>query len=631
MMMRTKFNNMPYTKGIVIFFIDLFIFATSTVLAFSFMALIIRRTLDMFQSLTVISLSSLLISAVLIGVFALHRNVVRHFGLSGFQKILYISLIKSILLVGVVLITIGDYLVMALYFGVLDFLISFLLCGGFKLFVLSIFRYFSDSMGEVKNIFIFGTTGQNSNILVSINSDVNSRYCVRGLLTRNNSRANNIIGAHKVFDINKSDEEIVDIFRKNNVNSVLFTSKTRLDAERKEFVDFCVKNKIQILLDQGTRNVEDVNNFEVANIKPIQIEDLLEREEINIDIDKVSSEIKGKVVMVTGAAGSIGSEIANQVISFGAKKIILLDNAETPLHNINIRFKKEYPHVDIVYVLGNVCSRSRISGVIGKYKPAVVFHAAAYKHVPMVEYNPCEGVMTNVWGTVNVAQRSIEEGVKKFVMISTDKAVNPTNVMGATKRMAEMCVQRLNINSNTDFITTRFGNVLGSNGSVIPLFKQQIAVGGPVTVTHPDIIRYFMTIREACRLVLQAATMGNSGEILVFDMGEQVKIVDLARKMIQLSGYEPDVDIMIEFIGLRSGEKLYEELLSSEEATDATQHSKIRVAHTVVPDGDDFERKVKELVLCARRFDVDETVIRLKSLVPEFKSNNNPDFEKFDK
>ncbi len=374
--------------------------------------------------------------------------------------------------------------------------------------------------------------------------------------------------------------------------------------------------------------VDHQTSIPQCQIKPVQIEDLLHRDEIQIDLHSIENEIQGKVVMITGAAGSIGSEIVRQVALFGARRLILFELAETALHELQLKMRRKFPNLDVKYILGDVRSKQRVKTVIEQYKPNIIFHAAAYKHVPMIEKNPCEGVMTNVWGTVNVAQRAIENGVEKFVMISTDKAVNPTSVMGATKRIAEMCVQSMNRQNKTAFITTRFGNVLGSNGSVIPLFRQQIAVGGPVTVTHPDITRYFMSIPEACSLVLQAATMGHAGEILVFDMGKPEKIVKLARKMIKLSGFEPDCDIKIEYIGLRPGEKLYEELFSSDEDM-ATSHKKINIAKCREINHDLIEKTIKRLALHARQTDVEATVRLMKLLVPEFISQNS-EFEKLD-
>jgi FlaA1/EpsC-like NDP-sugar epimerase len=331
------------------------------------------------------------------------------------------------------------------------------------------------------------------------------------------------------------------------------------------------------------------------------------------------------VVLVTGAAGSIGRGITIRLLEFNPRHLILLDMAETPLHELELELTRNFPGRKITFVLSDVRSKSKICDLFSRYRPDLVFHAAAYKHVPVIEQHPCEGILTNIWGTINTARAAIVSGVEKFVMISTDKAVNPTNVMGATKRIAELCVRGLGGNGGgTKFIITRFGNVLGSNGSVIPIFREQIALGGPLTVTHPEMTRYFMTIPEACRLVLQAAAMGSGDEIFVFDMGQQVKIDNLARRMILLSGLVPDEDIMVEYTGLRPGEKLYEELLSEAEATVQTQNEKIRIVTTDRIETTDIERDVAALIRSAVRCDADASVRLMKKVIPEFKSVNSP-------
>ncbi len=372
-------------------------------------------------------------------------------------------------------------------------------------------------------------------------------------------------------------------------------------------------------------------------INTITIGKILQREEINTDIQSIVNNFNGKVVLVTGAAGSIGSELCRQLASFGVSKLILFDNAETPMHNITLELKGLFPELECFAFIGNVCSRNRLRALFKRYSPDIVFHAAAYKHVPLMEQNPCEAAYVNVTGSRIVADMCLEHNVEIMVMISTDKAVNPTNIMGASKRLAEIYVQSLGIaiangkvEGRTKFVTTRFGNVLGSNGSVIPHFQKQIASGGPVTVTHPEIIRYFMTIPEACRLVVNAATMSNGHDIYIFDMGEQVKIVDLAERMIRLSGYEPYKDIDIIFTGLRPGEKLYEELLSSEENTIATSHKKIRIANVRKYDYSSLVELYDELERLSIEVEVDECVKLMKRIVPEFISNNSK-YEEFDK
>ena len=342
------------------------------------------------------------------------------------------------------------------------------------------------------------------------------------------------------------------------------------------------------------------------------------RKEVEVDSKAIECEIRGQAIMVTGAAGSIGSEISRQAAQLGARQLILIDCAETAMHHIRLEFEKSYPDTAIEYKIGDIRDDKRIGSLIAHFRPSIIFHAAAYKHVPMMEANPRESIRTNVGGSVNIAKHALLCKVKKFIMISTDQAVNPTNIMGATKRLAEMYIQSLNGEGHTEFITTRFGNVLGSNGSVIPHFEKQIHEGGPVTVTHPDIIRYFMTIPDACRLVLQAATIGKSGEILVFDMGRPERILDLARKMIRSSGYEPETEIDIVFTGLRPGEKLDEELLTSDEETQATQHSKIRIAQSSNHDAEHLIQNIDQLLYNASNCSIDEIIILLKKIVPEF-------------
>ena len=373
-------------------------------------------------------------------------------------------------------------------------------------------------------------------------------------------------------------------------------------------------------------------------VRPIKIEDLLGRSEIHINMEEVMTEFCGKVVLVTGAAGSIGSELCRQLAQMNIKKLIMFDSAESPLHNVRLEFEKNYPGLDFVPVIGDVRVKERLRMVFETYQPQIIFHAAAYKHVPLMEENPCEAVLVNVVGSRQVADMAVEYGAEKMIMVSTDKAVNPTNVMGCSKRLAEIYVQSLGcairegkVKGRTKFITTRFGNVLGSNGSVIPRFKEQIENGGPVTVTHPDIIRFFMTIPEACRLVMEAATMGEGNEIFVFEMGKAVKIVDLATRMIELAGYRPGEDIEIEFTGLRPGEKLYEEVLSDKENTIPTENKKIMIAKVRHYEYTDILETYGEFEKLSRTVKIMDTVRLMKKVVPEFKSKNSPRFEVLDK
>jgi FlaA1/EpsC-like NDP-sugar epimerase len=373
------------------------------------------------------------------------------------------------------------------------------------------------------------------------------------------------------------------------------------------------------------------NQKEISQkIKNIQIEDLLERKPIVLDDRSITKQLKDKTVLITGAAGSIGSEIVRQVLSFNPKVVLMLDQAETPLHQLTLETQALATDTIIYSVIADVRSKKAMESVFATYQPQVVYHAAAYKHVPLMEENPAQAIVTNVKGTKNVADLSCKYGVAKFVMVSTDKAVNPSNVMGASKRIAEKYVQSLQWKHKkehsdvvTKFITTRFGNVLGSNGSVVPLFTKQIAAGGPVTITHKDIIRYFMTIPEACQLVLEAGAMGNGGEIYIFDMGKPVKIYDLALKMIKLAGFTPDVDIKIEVVGLRPGEKLYEELLNDSAKTIPTHHDKIMIAQEMEEEFEGLHQDIIELITGSDVFDNDAIVSQMKKIVPEFKSLNS--------
>ncbi len=435
----------------------------------------------------------------------------------------------------------------------------------------------------------------------------------------------------------KDEECFNKLIHKKCIGGILFARYENTREEEGRLLQYCKRNGLKTLIAPSISEADENGSFHQW-VRPIKIEDLLGRSEIHINMEEVMTEFCGKVVLVTGAAGSIGSELCRQLAQMNIKKLIMFDSAESPLHNVRLEFEKNYPGLDFVPVIGDVRVKERLRMVFDIYHPQVIFHAAAYKHVPLMEENPCEAVLVNVVGSRQVADMAVEYGAEKMIMVSTDKAVNPTNVMGCSKRLAEIYVQSLGcairegkVKGHTKFITTRFGNVLGSNGSVIPRFKEQIENGGPVTVTHPDIIRFFMTIPEACRLVMEAATMGEGNEIFVFEMGKAVKIVDLATRMIELAGYRPGEDIEIEFTGLRPGEKLYEEVLSDKENTIPTENKKIMIAKVRHYEYADILDTYAEFEKLSRTVKIMDTVKLMKKVVPEFKSKNSPRFEVLDK
>lgn len=442
---------------------------------------------------------------------------------------------------------------------------------------------------------------------------------------------------------NFSPDTVGEIFKKHQAKTLVFL-QSHMEMMRSGFADNFIRNQIKLKMlnqyEEFDMNEKGSATHFSANVNAIKIEDLLSRPVIRNENPLVKEQIHDNTVLITGAAGSIGSEIVRQVAAFGAGCIVLLDQAETPMHNMQLEMEEHFPDVNVEYYVADVTNRNRLERVFRKYKPQIVYHAAAYKHVPMMERNPSEALLTNVAGTRNLADLSLQYGVRKFVMVSTDKAVNPTNIMGASKRIAEIYVQSLFLRameqngadkqSVPQFITTRFGNVLGSNGSVIPIFRHQIEQGGPVTITHRDIIRYFMTIQEACSLVLEAGCMGNGGEIFLFDMGEPVKIYDLARRMILMAGLKPEEDIKIIETGLRPGEKLYEELLNDKEKTLPTSNKKIMIAKVRQYNFNAVNAHIDNIIRLASEGNVHDMVMSMKELVPEYVSNNSV-FEKIDK
>ena len=480
---------------------------------------------------------------------------------------------------------------------------------------------------NIKNAFIYGIQGDGIGLAKQVRNDKPMKFNVVGFISdRENAMHGRLMG-HKVYPLNES---TIKVMKKNNVEILLVSAGAiSLLRDNKDFQNALLEEGIRIYM--PTTQEWNTNQ---QQLKEVSIEDLLPRDEINIDMESVGIMLRGKRIMITGSAGSIGSEMVKQIARFEPNELMLIDSAETPQHDIRLLMAKQFPNIKAETIVTSISNKTRMEHIFKTFTPDYVFHAAANKQVPMMENNPCESVQNNIYGTKIIADLSVKYGVRKFVMVSTDKAVNPTNVMGCSKRICEIYVQSLNkailegkVSGVTQFVTTRFGNVLGSNGSVIPLFKKQIRKGGPVTVTDPNIIRYFMLIPEACKLVLEAGTKGKGGEIFVFDMGKPVKIADLARRMINLSGAK---GVKIEYTGLRAGEKLYEEVLNVKEETLPSFNEKIRIAKVREYDYNDVNVQIDELINISKKYDDMATVEKMKQIVPEYKSNNSI-YEKLDK
>jgi FlaA1/EpsC-like NDP-sugar epimerase len=512
----------------------------------------------------------------------------------------------------------------------MDVSITFFMLVFLRVVLIGIYNYMIDGVNnktERDRLLILDTGTRSVSLIGSSLATIEQNYRIAGFLNMDNMHTLRI-GKYSIYGIKKRDDFDRLIVRLN-VKAVLFPDYMSLKKEKERLVRFCEKVKVRMLILPSIDELQ-AGRINYRNLPEVRIEDLLNREEIRINLAEIISHLKNKVVLVTGAAGSIGSELCRQLCRLGVKQLLLIDNAETPLHHIRLELEEKFPGVQFRAIIGDIRVRERMESLFHRFCPQIVFHAAAYKHVPLMEENPCEAVLVNVYGTINMADLAVKYEVEQFVMISTDKAVNPTNVMGATKRVAEIYVQSLGLSIRqgrkkgvTRFTTTRFGNVLGSNGSVIPRFREQLQKGGPLTVTHPDIIRYFMTISEACSLVLEAACIGEGHEIFIFDMGEPVKIVDLARRMIELAGMDPEKDILIEYTGLRPGEKLYEELLAAKENTLPTSNQKIFKARVREYEYGDVLPQVLSLCKTAQTVDQTETVRQLKTIIPEYHSKQS--------
>lgn len=508
-------------------------------------------------------------------------------------------------------------------------LLSTLLLWAVRVLVKTVYDVSIDKL-NARATLIYGVTKGGMGLAKQVRNDKTLKMSLAGFVSDEERVKHRVLMGLSVFPL---DSNLKTIIRKHHVECLL-VAQGALESFRnnKELQDDLLSAGVHIYIPKA--NEWNPAQPQTQQLKEVSIEDLLPRDEIKIDLESVADTLRGKCVLVTGSAGSIGSEIVKQICKFGPREMVLIDSAETPQHDIRLMMAKNFPEIKAETIVTSVSGIIRMEDIFSRYRPDYVFHAAAYKHVPMMENNPSESIENNVYGTKILADMAVKYGVKKFVMISTDKAVNPTNVMGCSKRICEIYVQSLDhaiktgkIKGVTQFVTTRFGNVLGSNGSVIPLFKRQIKAGGPVTVTDPNIIRFFMLIPEACKLVLEAGTKGNGGEIFVFDMGNPVKIADLAKRMIKLSGA---TGVEIKYTGLRAGEKLYEEVLNKEETTMPSFHDKIRIAKVRQYDYDAVERDIEDLVEISKHYDDMATVKKMKEIVPEFKSNNSV-YEELDK
>lgn len=501
-------------------------------------------------------------------------------------------------------------------------IISVLLLWAVRVLVKTVYDVSIDKL-NARATLIYGVTKGGMGLAKQVRNDKTLKMSLAGFVSDEEHVKHRVLMGLSVYPL---DSNLKNVIRKHHVECLL-VAQGALDSFRnnKELQDDLLSAGVHIYIPKA--NEWNPAQPQTQQLKEVSIEDLLPRDEIKIDLESVADTLRGKCVLVTGSAGSIGSEIVKQICKFGPREMVLIDSAETPQHDIRLMMAKNFPEIKAETIVTSVSGIIRMEDIFSRYRPDYVFHAAAYKHVPMMENNPSESIENNVYGTKILADMAVKYGVKKFVMISTDKAVNPTNVMGCSKRICEIYVQSLDhaiktgkIKGVTQFVTTRFGNVLGSNGSVIPLFKRQIKAGGPVTVTDPNIIRFFMLIPEACKLVLEAGTKGNGGEIFVFDMGNPVKIADLAKRMIKLSGA---TGVEIKYTGLRAGEKLYEEVLNKEETTMPSFHDKIRIAKVRQYDYDTVERDIEDLVETSKHYDDMATVKKMKEIVPEFKSNNS--------
>ena len=625
-----RFDNLAYLPRWIIFGIDVFIVFVANVITYFIIYNLSHLQYNYFGMATRYGLI-VLINAIFFLVYRTYAGIIRHSTFIDGVKLLVSATTSYIFLLAVNLFcyVVFDKKIFVTTGLFISYVLSFLLLFLFRILIKYIFEKYMyvEDRKKLINAVVYGADANAISVANALKSETPSRFKLRGFIDKyNQNKTSKSILNLPIINQNK---KIYVILRSLKADALIIAEKSLSKEETIAIVEECLEYNFKVFTVPLITDWED--QTQISNkVKSFEIEDLLERKPIVLDTRSISDQVAGKIVMITGAAGSIGSEITRQILSFNPRKIILLDQAETPLHNLSLEIKPNIGKVILRSILADVRSKEALERVFDTYKPNVVYHAAAYKHVPLMEDNPSQAIYTNVLGTKNLADLSLKYEVECFVMVSTDKAVNPSSVMGASKRIAEKYVQSLNGNYGdkasvftTKFITTRFGNVLGSNGSIVPLFSQQIAEGGPLTITHPDIIRYFMTIPEACQLVLEAGAMGKGGEIFIFDMGQPVKIIDLAKKMIRLAGFVPYKEIDIKIIGLRPGEKLYEELLNDSSKTLTTHNSKIMIAQEMQEDHDLIKSATIALLEVVDSSSNQDIVLAMKKIVPEFKSMNS--------
>ena len=605
-----------------IFLLDAIIVAVSVIFAY-FVRFPISEVVKMGTTPWLAVLLVTVVNLLFFRLFRTYSNILR---LSSFVDVMHIFVATTLAFVCCVILTLlwkpifGTRLT---YIAVLiiAYVVGFMVLATSRMVIKMLYDYFKQNKQSMQNTYIYGTT-TGIDIAKSLRTEADNRFRIVGFVSDDPTVVGKVMMGVNVYP---NDGALPEHFRQDRVAALIVSPAKAKTLKESDLPDRVLKEGIKIFLAPEVSDDWDPSSQKRV-VKEVQIEDLLGRDPIKINMQEIAPHLEGKRVLITGAAGSIGSEIMRQVAKFNPYQLILIDCAETPLHDLRLELKNKWSEIEAPTIVANITNKARMESIFAEYRPDYVFHAAAYKHVPMMEDNVSEAIQNNVLGTRVLADLAVKYKVSRFVMVSTDKAVNPSNVMGCSKRICEIYVQALarkiekDGSAPTQFITTRFGNVLGSNGSVIPLFRRQIAAGGPVTVTHPEIIRYFMTIPEACQLVLEAGSMGKSGEIYIFDMGQPVKIADLAKKMIQLSGR---TDVKIEYTGLRHGEKLYEELLATRENTKPTSHDKIMIASVREYDYEDVADDIDMLIQCSYQFDTMATVAKMKDLVPEFKSLNS--------